>query len=173
MNTFYLHKYILKGFANNITHSKYNKHIPAYHSSTHSVNIYWGIAIIPGLGRSSGEGNGNPLQYSCLENSMDRGTWWAAVHGVAKSWTRLKRLSSSSGKEHAFQCKRCGFDPRVGKIPWKRKWQPTPIFLSGKFHGQRSLMDYIVHGVSKSQKWVSMHSWFDTINRVYHMEYIR
>ena len=37
----------------------------------------------------SGEGNGNPLQYSCLENSMDGGTWWAAVHGVAKSWTRL------------------------------------------------------------------------------------
>ena len=40
---------------------------------------------IPGLGRSPGEGNGNPLQYSCLENSMDRGAWQAAVHGVAKS----------------------------------------------------------------------------------------
>ena len=39
---------------------------------------------IPGLGRSSGEGNGNPLQYSCLENSMDRGTWWARVHGVKR-----------------------------------------------------------------------------------------
>ena len=37
-----------------------------------------------------GEGNGNPLQYSCLENPMDRGAWWAKVHGVAKSWTRLK-----------------------------------------------------------------------------------
>ena len=36
-----------------------------------------------------GEGNGTPLQYSCLENPMDRGAWWAAVHGVAKSWTRL------------------------------------------------------------------------------------
>ena len=45
--------------------------------------------LIPGLGRSPGEGNGNPLQYSCLENSIDRGTWWAAVHGVAKSQTRL------------------------------------------------------------------------------------
>ena len=44
---------------------------------------------IPGLGRSSGEGNGNPLQYSCLENPMDRGAWWAAVHGVAKSRTQL------------------------------------------------------------------------------------
>ena len=44
---------------------------------------------IPGLGRSSGEGNGAPLQYSCLENPMHGGAWWAAVHGVAKSQTRL------------------------------------------------------------------------------------
>ena len=44
---------------------------------------------IPGSGRSPGEGNGNPLQYSCLKNSMDRGTWWAAVHGVTKSQTQL------------------------------------------------------------------------------------
>ena len=42
---------------------------------------------IPGSGRSSGEGNGNPLQYSCLENPMDGGAWWATVHGVAKSQT--------------------------------------------------------------------------------------
>ena len=42
---------------------------------------------IPGSGRSPGEGNGNPLQCSCLENSMDRGAWWATVYGVAKSWT--------------------------------------------------------------------------------------
>ena len=40
---------------------------------------------IPGSGRSPGEGNGNPLQYSCLENSMDRGAWWATVHGVTES----------------------------------------------------------------------------------------
>ena len=45
---------------------------------------------ILGLGRSPGEGNGNPLQYSCLENSMDRGTWQATVHGVTKSRTRLR-----------------------------------------------------------------------------------
>ena len=43
-----------------------------------------------------GEGNGNPLQSSCLENPMDRGAWWAAVYGVAQSQTQLKRLSSSS-----------------------------------------------------------------------------
>ena len=40
--------------------------------------------LIPGSGISPGEGNGNPLQYSCLENSMDRGIWWATVHGVAR-----------------------------------------------------------------------------------------
>ena len=44
---------------------------------------------VPGLGRCPGEGNGNPLQDSCLENPMGRGAWWAAVHRVAKSWTRL------------------------------------------------------------------------------------
>ena len=43
------------------------------------------VVSIPGLERSPGEGNGNPLQYSCLENPMDRGTWWATVNGVAKS----------------------------------------------------------------------------------------
>ena len=48
---------------------------------------------IPGLGRSPGEGNGYPLQYSCLENSMDGGAWWATVHGVAKSWIRLSDFS--------------------------------------------------------------------------------
>ena len=42
------------------------------------------LGLIPGLGRSFGEGNGNPLQYSCLENSMDRGVWWAIVHEVAR-----------------------------------------------------------------------------------------
>ena len=45
--------------------------------------------FIPGSGRSPGVGNGNPFQYSCLENSMDRGVWRATVHGVTKSWTRL------------------------------------------------------------------------------------
>ena len=47
------------------------------------------LGLIPGLGRSPGEGNGNPAQYSCLENPIDRGAWWATVHGVAKSQTRL------------------------------------------------------------------------------------
>ena len=51
--------------------------------------------LIPGLGRSPGGGHGNPFQYSCLENPMDREAWWATVPGVAKSWTWLKRLSTA------------------------------------------------------------------------------
>ena len=47
------------------------------------------LGSIPGWGRSPGGGNGNPLQYCCLENPMDRGTWPAVIHGVAKSWTQL------------------------------------------------------------------------------------
>ena len=47
------------------------------------------LGLIPGLGRSPGEGNGNPLQYSCLENPIDRRAWGAAAHGVAKSRTQL------------------------------------------------------------------------------------
>ena len=45
------------------------------------------VGLIPGLGKSPGVGNGDPLRYSCLESPMDRGAWWATVHGVAKSWT--------------------------------------------------------------------------------------
>ena len=48
------------------------------------------LGLVPGLGRSPGEGNGSPLQYCCLENPMDRGAWQAAVYGVAKSRTRLR-----------------------------------------------------------------------------------
>ena len=51
------------------------------------------LGSIPGSGRSPGEGNGNPLQDSCLENPMDGGAWWATVHGVAKSQTRLSNFT--------------------------------------------------------------------------------
>ena len=57
---------------------------------------------VRGSRRSPGEGNGDPLQYSCLENLMDRGAWRAMVHKVAKSRTRLKQLSSSSKKVEGY-----------------------------------------------------------------------
>ena len=52
--------------------------------------------LIPGWGRSPGVGNGNPLQYYCLEDSMDRGVWWATVHGGAKSRTRLSTYTDDT-----------------------------------------------------------------------------
>ena len=64
--------------------------------------------------------NGTPLQYSCLENPTDGGAWWAAVHGVTKSQTRL------SDFPFTFLC-------------WRRKWQPTPVFLPGESQGRGSL----------------------------------
>ena len=130
-----------------------------------------------------GEGNGNPLQCSCLENPRDGGAWWAAIYGVAQSQTRLKRLSSSrssstsmrrtskyadwklsftdrfkhdtAGKESAYwgrSHERCEFDPCVRKIPWRRKWQSTPVFLPGEFHGQKSLERYSSWGSKESDK---------------------
>ena len=68
---------------------------------------------------------------------------------------------STSGKEPAYQCRRCrrhGFDPWVGKIPWRRAWQPTPVFLPGEFHGQRSLAGYSPGGCKKSDttKWLML-----------------
>ena len=79
-----------------------------------------------------GEGNGNSLQCSCLENPRDRGAWWAAVYGVTQSWTRLKCLSSSS--------RRPRFDSWVGKIRWRRDRLPTPLFLPGESRGWGSLV---------------------------------
>ena len=59
------------------------------------------LGSIPGLGRSTGEGNGNPLQYSCLQNPMDRGSWWATVHGAEKRWTGLSNQTCSTHKNQA------------------------------------------------------------------------
>ena len=74
-------------------------------------------------------GNGTPLQYSCLENPMDGGAWWAAVHGVAKSRTRLSDFTF---------------------MHWRRKWQPTPVFLPGEPQGQRSLLGCRLWGRTES-----------------------
>ena len=99
-----------------------------------------------------GEGNGNPLQCSWLENPGDEGAWWAAVYGVTQSWTRLKRLNSSSSsmgfpggpddKESACNARNPGWIPRLGRPPWRREWLSTSEFLPGESHGQRSLVGY-------------------------------
>ena len=69
-------------------------------------------------GRSSGGWNGNPLQYSCLRNPVDRGAWWAIVHGGKKNLTWPSDLSQ------------------------RRQWHPTPVLLPGRSHGRRSLVGY-------------------------------
>ena len=61
--------------------------LPSWLSGKESACNVGGLGSIPGSGRSPGEGNGNPLQHSCLGNPMDRGTWWATVHGVTQSRT--------------------------------------------------------------------------------------
>ena len=98
-----------------------------------------------------GEGNGNPLQCSCLENPRDGGAWWASVYGVTQSRTQLKRpsSSSSSGKESACQCRRLRFNPWVRKIPWRRERLPTSVFLPGESHGQRSFVGYSPWGLKR------------------------
>ena len=82
---------------------------------------------IPGLGRCPAEGNGNQLWYSCLENSTDRGSWQAIVHGAAKSQTQL------NDQAHIL------FLRDYGPF-WRRRWHPTPVLLPGKSHGWRSLV---------------------------------
>ena len=124
---------------------------------------------IPGLRRSPGGGHGNPLQFSCLENPMDRGACQATVHGVRKSWTQRKysciyRLpGGTSSEEPSWQSRRhkkCRLNPCVRKIPWMRSRQLTPVFLSGESQGQRSLAG-CCPGVTQSQtrlKWLSTHA---------------
>ena len=125
--------------------------------------------ILGSSGLTTGEGNGTPLQYSCLENPMDTGAWWASVHGVAKSQTRLHFHFSLScigeGNGNPLQCS-CLENPRDGGAWWSSvygvaqswtrlkqlsssssssssnypDWQPTPVFLPGESQGQGSLV---------------------------------
>ena len=80
------------------------------------------LGSIPGLGRSPGELNGNPLQYYCLENPRDRGAWQATVHGLAKSRTRLNDFTcASAGKESVCNEGDLDLIPREGRSPGKGK----------------------------------------------------
>ena len=119
--------------------------------------------MIYGLGRSPGDGNGNPLQYSCLENPMHRGAWWATVHGIARAGHNLvtkpptfrtltprgsifhpeisDMLTELSGKPFIYYILLFIYITILYIItyihPWRRKWQPTPVFLPGE--SRRSL----------------------------------
>ena len=79
---------------------------------------------IPGSGKSPGGGNGNPLQYSCLENIMDRGAWWATVHRVSKNWTWLSTHVSPSLIPEALN-----FLPLQGCMYVLFPWIWVPVYL--------------------------------------------
>ena len=83
--------------------------------------------------RPGGEGDGTPLQYSCLENPMDGGAWWAAVHGVEESRTRLSNFTFT----FHFQA-------------LETEWQPTPVFLPGESQGRGSLVGCRLWGRTES-----------------------
>ena len=94
-----------------------------FHTGSDSkVSVYHAgdLGSIPGWGRSTGEGNGNPLQYFCLENPMDRGAWQATVRGVAKSRTRLSGFTFILAQmvKNLPTMQETWFDSQVGKIPW-------------------------------------------------------
>ena len=118
---------------------------------------------IPGLGRSPGEGNGNPLQYSCQWNPVDRGAWWAAVHRLIQSWTQLKWLSIHAciggGNGNPLQCS-CLENPRDRRAWWAalygaaQSWTRLKRLSSSsnplQYSGLEDSMCCIVHGVKKS-----------------------
>ena len=83
--------------------------------------------------------------------------WWVIIHIGLSRW--------QSGKESTCQCRRQRFSPWVRTVPWSRKWQPTPISLPGKFHGQRSLVGYCPWGHKESDmtERLSMHAIIHTI----------
>ena len=165
--------------------------------ATHSSILAWKIPCTEELGRlqsmglqrvghdwatslsRTGEGNGSPLQRSWLEYPRDSRAWLAAVYGVAQSWTRLKRLSSSSpsaekamaphsstlawkipwteepGGLQSMESLRVGHDWATSLslftfMHWRRKWQPTPVFLPGESQGRESLVGCCLWGRTES-----------------------
>ena len=123
-----------------------------------------------------GEGNGNPLQCSCLENPRDRGAWWAAVYGVTQSRTQLKRLSSSSSREHRYHQKHLKQNAWIAMPSSRGSSRPSHIILWIHFliranktpfndnplqysclenPMDRGVWQAAIHGVAESQTWLS------------------
>ena len=121
------------------------------------------VGLIPSLGRSPGVGNSNPLQYSCLENSMDRGVWWSTVHGVAKSWIQLSACAHTHTHTHthrhthyfillqalpylSFHC--------IFTWEWEKKW-PEPYYREGKLRHREVACSHMAHEVqSRTQDFL-------------------
>ena len=146
------------------------------------------MGSIPGLGSSPREGNGNPHQYSCWGNPMDRGAWQSTVYGVAKNWTQLSMhihthtqwitstyitllekampphastlawkipWTEKPGRLQSMGSLRVGHDWATSLslftfMHWRRKWQPTPVFLHGESQGWGSLVGCHLWGRTES-----------------------
>ena len=138
---------------------------------------------IPGSGRPPGEGNGNPLQYSCLKNSMDRGVWWAIVHGCKRTGHNLKTKQQkqylshvlflyihsfiwqmfmvflglpggSDDKESTCDARDPGLIPELGRSLWKENGNPLQ-YSCLENSMDRGAWQAMVHGVTKSWTWLS------------------
>ena len=99
---------------------------------------------------------------------MDREAWRAVIHRVAKSRTWL----SDWTELNCLHCRNPGFDAWVGKVPWRMEWQPTRVFLSGEFRGQRSLVSYSCWGCKEldTTEWQSLFTTQDgrvKVHRIY------
>ena len=123
------------------------------------------------LGRIPGEENGNPPQNSCQEKShgwrslLSYSPWSHRESDMTErlAYTLVNGLTQLTQRKRIhLHCSRCRFNPWVEKIPWRRAWQPAPVFLPGKSHGQRSLAGYSPWGrkgvgydlVTKQQHWL-------------------
>ena len=96
------------------------------------------MGLIPGSGRSPGEGHGNPLQYSCLENPMNRGAWQATVHRVAKSQTQLKRLGTCPHTGVLYQ--NFARKKRQSRCYFKMHWNTQHVKFALHFYIQKMIL---------------------------------
>ena len=117
--------------------------------------------VIPGSGRSSGGGNGNPLQYACMENTMDRGAWYASVHRVTKSQTQLKYLrctSAFSWQVFLFLCLKW-----IDRPIWYNQNQVASFWLKYLVASNRNTtyLNSLIHYQAKifSPAWKGICSW--------------
>ena len=129
----------------------------------------WGL--IPRLGRSSGAGHGNPLQYSCLKNPMDRGDWKGTVHGVAKSQTRLsdKHLNLRAALQHEVVQAPRSPGPFLSALPgtlpllaWTK--EPKTTFMVWEQPGKAGKEEKFLPLKIKNQKFSSASSYWPEIN---------
>ena len=148
-----------------ITMKRRPQGLPGGSDSQESAHSTEDPGLIPESGRSPGEGNGSILAWRVPWTEEPGKLWSIGSQRVGHKWetNTLHLLWKSiyyrasqvalvvkNATANAGDIKRLGFDPWVGKTPWKREWHPTPVFLPGESHGQRSLVNYSPWGHKES-----------------------